>query len=89
MKFLGYNRVHGTKEGREYDFVNLVIEREECSMNSDKGGSQIVMARGSRGYSLPSIPTSVFLAVLKRGLKIGDEVQLYRDFDNQVVFDKV
>lgn len=88
MKLLGYNRVHGSKDGRDYDFVQLVLEKSFESAGAECGGSQIYFNYSrNRGNSLPSVDTAVFTQALKRGLKVGSELSVYRDLDGHMVIE--
>lgn len=87
MKLLGYQRIKGvTKEGKEYDFVNLVVEKDFTESTSESGGSQIVVNR--QNGRLPSVSTQVFTNALRGGMKVGSDIVLYRDFENNIILGK-
>ena len=87
MKFIGYKRIKGNKDGKEWDFVQLVIVKAEEKSGPDAGGAQLLMQRKSNGFGLPTIQTEVFLKALKSGVEVGDEVRLYQDFEGNVVLE--
>lgn len=86
MKLLGYKEIKGEKNGRSWDFVQLVIDKEEN--NSDNsGGVQLCLRRGNNGYSLPCVSIDVWNNAVKNGVRIGSSVKLYMDMNGQIIFD--
>lgn len=88
MKLLGYNRVKGEKNGNEYDFMQLVLEKSNERVGANCGGSQIYLSYSkNRGNYLPTVNTDVFTQALQRGLKVGSEINIYRDLNGEMVID--
>lgn len=88
MKLLGYNRISGEKDGRKWDFVQLVLETEFKESSANNGGSQLYLQYNpNRGHSLPSVPTETFLKALKQGMKVGSEINVYRDLSGGTIID--
>lgn len=86
MKLLGYKEIKGEKNGKSWDFVQLVIDKEET--NTDySGGVQLCLRRGTNGYSLPSVSIDVWNAAVKNGVRIGSSVKLFMDMSGQIIFD--
>lgn len=85
MKLLGYNRVHGEKNGKSWDFVNLIIEKENVNPGPECGGSVLVTRYSQgRGISFPSIPTNDFTNLLRNGLRPGSDLRVYKDIDDTI-----
>lgn len=84
MKLIGYHRIKGEKDGRSWDFYQLVIDKEEKSNNSDSSGVQLLMQRRNGSFSLPSVNAEVFNAAAKSGVRIGSSVNLYFDYEGHV-----
>lgn len=90
MKLLGYQRVHGEKDDKKWDFVNLFIERENVNPGPEIGGCQLVTTFSkNRGIQFPSISTDNFTRLLRNGLTPGDSIKVYRDFDGTIVVEKL
>lgn len=88
MKLLGYARVHGEKDGKTWDFVNLFIEKENTAPGPENGGSQLITTYSkTRGTGFPSIPTTDFTNLLRNGLAPGSNVRLYRDFSGNTILE--
>lgn len=86
MKLLGYQRVHGEKDGKTWDFVNLFVEKESVADGPECGGSKLVTTYSkTRGTGFPSISSSAFGSLLRQGLHSGSDIRMYRDFDGTVV----
>lgn len=83
MKLIGFREIKGEKNGRKWDFIQLVIDREEP--NSDIcGGVQLLMRNWNGVYSLPSVSVDVWRSAIKDGVRIGSSVNLYQDFNGKV-----
>lgn len=88
MKLLGYKRVKGEKEGKEYDFVQLHLESDFVDSTANSGGSQLFLNYSrNHGNSMPSVDTKVFLAALKNGMKVGSNINIYRSVDGKTIID--
>ncbi len=87
MKLIGFREVKGEKDGRKWDFFQLVIDREE-SNTDHSGGVQLLMRNRNGNYSLPSVSPDVWNNALKNGVRIGSSVKLFWDADNNVIFEK-
>lgn len=82
MKLIGWNEIKGEKNGREYDFFQLVIDKEQ---KSDHGaGVQLLMQRRNNGYSLPTVSASIFNNAINSGVRLNSSVKLYQDFEGNV-----
>ena len=86
MKLIGYKRVKGEKGENKWDFYNLYIETEYKTSNAEGGGSQIFtrFAKG-KGNSFPSIDSNKFLDLLRNGLKVGSEIDVYFNITGDMV----
>lgn len=84
MKLIGYHRFKGEKDGRSWDFYQLIIDKEEKSTDTDSCGVQLLMLRRNGSYNLPSVNTSVFNDAVKAGVHIGSSVNLYFDYEGHV-----
>lgn len=83
MKLLGYARVHGERDGKNWDFVNLFVEKENVNPGSECGGSQILTTYSkNRGTGFPSISTPEFTVLLRQGIRPGSDIRIYKDIDN-------
>lgn len=83
MKLIGFREFKGEKNGRKYDFIQLVIDREEA--NSDhSGGVQLLMRNRNGVYSLPSVSIDVWNNAIKNGVRLGSTVNLIQDFYGNV-----
>lgn len=85
MKLLGYERVHGEKDGKKWDFVKMYIEKENMPPNAECGGSVILTNFNKAGNTtLPSIPSDDFAALLRKGLTIGSNIDLSYSYDHKL-----
>lgn len=90
MKLIGYQRVKGEKDGKSWDFFNLYIERENCRPSAESGGTQLLTTFSkSRGVGFPSVRADEFNSLIRSGLSVGSEINIYRDFDNNIKIDVV
>lgn len=86
MKLLGYNRVHGEKDGKTWDFVELYVEKENVNPGPECGGCVLVKTYSKdRGVGFPSISSNTFAALLRQGIAPGSSIRLYRDFDGTTI----
>lgn len=83
MKLIGYHRIKGEKDGRSWDFYQLVIDKEEQS-GLDSSGVQLLMQRRNGSYSLPSVTAEVWNNATKNGVRLGNSVNLYFDYEGHV-----
>lgn len=83
MKLIGFREIKGEKNGRKYDFVQMVIDREESNSESS-GGVQLLMRNRNGNYTLPSVSIDVWRDAIKNGVRLGSSVSLYQDFDGNV-----
>lgn len=88
MKLLGYKRVKGSKDGKEWDFVQLHLEQDFVESDANSGGSQLYLSyTPGKGNSIPSVDTKVFLAALKQGVKVGSDINILRSIDGKWYID--
>lgn len=88
MKLIGFRQIKGEKDGRTWNFVQLVIDKEEMPSGNTSGGVQLLMQRRNSGYALPSVPYSVWSNAIENGVHIGSAVKLYQDFEGNINLEK-
>lgn len=86
MKLIGWTEIKGVKNGKEYDFYQLVIDKEQ---KSDHGaGVQLFMQRRNGIYSLPTISPDVFNNAVNAGVRINSSVKLYQNMETgRIIFE--
>lgn len=84
MKLIGFRQIKGEKDGRSWNFVQLIIDKEEMPNGNTSGGVQLLMQRRNNGYSLPTVPYAVWNDALANGIHIGSSVKLYQDFEGNI-----
>lgn len=87
MKLIGFREIKGEKDGKKWDFFQLVIDREENNTDNS-GGVQLLMRNRNGVYSLPCVSADVWNNAIKNGIRIGSSVKLFQDFDGHVVLEK-
>lgn len=90
MKFLGYRRIKGEKDGKTWDFVQMYIEKNFYDDGSDFGGSQLLTTFSKkRGLGFPVVDANEFVKLLHNGLRSGCQVQAYQDFDGRTIVEVI
>lgn len=87
MKLIGFRQIKGEKDGRSWNFVQLIIDKEEMPVNNTSAGVQLLMQRRNGSYVLPTVPYPVWSDAVTAGVHIGSNVKLYQDFEGNIKLD--